>query len=161
MDIQFPQILFQIVNFGVVAGGLTYLLYKPIRKMLKERSDRIEEAQKAAEVTLAERKKIEDIKEKARLAAEKEAQKIVDEARRDAENLRAKLKEKARAEAAAEYEKTLEFLKQEEAVRMKNMEMNFAKAVIAAVRKITGVSLSEKDHQKILAQEAEQLLKHI
>jgi len=38
MDIQLPQIIFQIVNFGVVVGALTYLLYKPVKKMLDERS---------------------------------------------------------------------------------------------------------------------------
>ena len=41
MDIQLPQIIYQLVNFGVVFGAVTYLLYKPVQKILDERSKRI------------------------------------------------------------------------------------------------------------------------
>ena len=41
MDIQLPQIIFQLVNFGVVFGAIVYLLYKPTQKILDERAKRV------------------------------------------------------------------------------------------------------------------------
>ncbi len=35
--IDWHTLLIEVVNFGIVAGALTYLLYKPVLKMLKDR----------------------------------------------------------------------------------------------------------------------------
>ena len=70
----------QVVNFLILAAILRALAYKPVAKMLKQRSDKIQDAinkadadKKAAEETLAQYK--------SQLAdAQKRAQEIVDKA---------------------------------------------------------------------------------
>ncbi len=53
LNIDFLQILLHMFNFLILAGGLTFLLFKPICKFLDERSQKIEDeirsAQEAAE----------------------------------------------------------------------------------------------------------------
>jgi F0F1-type ATP synthase membrane subunit b/b' len=56
MEINFLQILFQAINFGVVFGAITFLLYKPVMKMLDERAKKIAEGQSAAEKSIRERR---------------------------------------------------------------------------------------------------------
>ena len=64
MDIQITQILFQAINFSVVLGALTFLLYKPVLKMFDERSQKIAEGQKAAEAAIQDKEKLEEARKK-------------------------------------------------------------------------------------------------
>ena len=64
MDIQLPQILFQAINFSVVMGALTFLLYKPVLKMFDERSQKISEGLKAAEAALKEKEELDQTRKK-------------------------------------------------------------------------------------------------
>ena len=160
MDIQIPQILFQIINFGVVAGALTYLLYKPVKKMLQERSMRIEEAQKAAEVTLAEKRAIDEMKVKAKKQAEKEATEIIEKATKDAADRKKQLLIEARKEADAEVEKIMEAAKSNQKKMVKDLETTFSEAVIMTTEKLIG-SVDKKAAQKIIDSELKQLVEMI
>jgi F-type H+-transporting ATPase subunit b len=160
MDIQFPQILFQMINFGVVAGALTYLLYKPVKKMLEERSNRIEEAQKAAEITIAEKRNIEEMKKDAKRKADKEAQALMDAAMKDIEAKRKDLLAKAKKEAAGEVEKMKQAAHEENKAMVEAARKEFTDAVVATVEKVVG-SFDKKAHAKIIDTELENLLQQI
>jgi F-type H+-transporting ATPase subunit b len=160
MDIQFPQILFQIINFGVVFGALTYLLYKPVKKMLAERSMRIEEAQKAAEVTIAEKKAIDDMKVQAKKQAEKEAAEILEKAVVDAAARKKQLMSEAKKEAEAELTRMMETGKSAERAMLKDMESKFAEAVISTTEKLVG-SFDKKASQKVIDAELKNLIEMI
>lgn len=68
LNIDFVQVLLHMLNFVILAGGLTLILFNPIKKFMTERQkqfeDREEENRKNAE---------ENERLKAELAAEKEA----------------------------------------------------------------------------------------
>jgi F-type H+-transporting ATPase subunit b len=160
MDIQLPQILFQIINFGVVAGALTFLLYKPVKKMLQERSNRIEEAQKAAEASIAQNKNIEEMKKKIQKQAEEKAAALVDEATKDAQARRKELVAQARKDAQAEAEKIIASAQDERLAILKEAKSQFESAVFAAVEKVIG-SLDKKAQSKIIDTELENLLKKV
>lgn len=161
MEIQLPQILFQIVNFGVVLGALTYLLYRPILKVLEERAEKIEEAQKAAETTLIEKaqldKKADEIKQKAR----QEAAGIVEEAREAAQKLEAESLKKAKAKATGVLESAKEEWQMEKKQHLADMKKEFVIAVRATAEKVIGAELTAKKHESIITQELEKLLKAI
>jgi len=160
MDIQFPQMLFQIINFGVVFGALTYLLYKPVKKMLLERSMRVEEAQKAAEAAIAGKKAVDDMKVHAKKEAEKEAAEIVEKAIQDAAVHKKQLIADAKKEAEAEMTRMMDSAKQNEKVMLKDMESKFTEAVISTTEKLIG-SLDKKAAQKVIDAELKQLIEMI
>lgn len=159
MDIQLPQILFQLVNFGVVVGALTYFLYRPVLKILDERSQKIEQAQKAAETTLQEQSQLEITKKKAKSEAEKQAAAIIAEAKENAEKVRKQILADAKVEAKAEVAKLQEQWRSEQSKMARNMQQEFADAVLAVTEKVLGKALDKKAHQQLIDQEVKALLK--
>jgi len=73
MEIRWYQLLFQIVNFGILIFLLNRFLYRPILKIVEDRNKKIEDSLKAAEATLKEKEKINELKKLA--AAEAGARK--------------------------------------------------------------------------------------
>ena len=57
LNIDFVQILLHMLNFVILAGGLSLILFKPVQKFMKEREERFkkakEENEKAAEENAA------------------------------------------------------------------------------------------------------------
>lgn len=88
-----------LINFIVMAGILTFLLYKPVKRILQARSERVEGEMKdaahskasAAELKAEYEKKVRDI--------ETERAAILDEARKTANEKREQILETAKAEA--------------------------------------------------------------
>lgn len=161
MEIQLPQIIFQIINFGVVAGALTYFLFKPVKKVLEERAKRVEAGQIAAEKAILEAQKLEELKKSAKQKAEKEASKLLEEASQSAKTQKAHVVAEAKAEAIAEVEKLRSAWEEEKQADIKNMKKEFADAVIAAAEKVVGSSVDAKAQSKIIDEELNNLIKSL
>lgn len=161
MDILFPQILFQIINFGVVLGALTYLLYKPVIKILDERAQKIEEGQVAAEKALAEQNQAEEMKKKTKQQAEKEAAKILEEANKLATTKASKIQAKAKEEALAEVERLRQAWNEEKRKSLKDMQRQYADSVIASTEKVLAQKLDAKAHAKLIDESFTSLVKSI
>lgn len=134
--IDIKLIVIQVINFTILAGVLTYFLYKPILKMLNEREEKIKKGVEDAEAAGV-----------ARNAAEGERKEIVAEAHQSAEEIgkraEAHAKEVAAAAAAATEEETAHKLQlataRAEAIAeetRKNSEAEIAKLAVLAAEKI-------------------------
>jgi len=161
MEIQVSQILFQAINFFVVFGALTYLLVKPIVKILDQRAQRVADGQKAAAESLIEKDQIDAYKAKVKKATDKKAAEALDEAK-----LRAKDKEKeliieAKDKTKAEIEKMKADWKIEVKKQESKMKKEFEVAVLKAAEKVIGKSLDAKKHAAIIDSELDALLKAI
>lgn len=161
MEIQLPQIIFQIINFSVVVGALTYLLYKPIQKILDERANRIAEGQEAAQQSLSEKASIDDLKKTNKRDAEKQAAQILEQANLDAKKRSQELLKQAQEHAQAELLKVQNEWNAEKKEMVKGLKQQFADAVIIAAEKVVGSSLDAKSHSKLIDQELNELLKSI
>ncbi len=150
MDIQFPQIIFQMINFGLVLFFLTRLVYKPVLKLLEDRKKKVAEAAKAAEQVLQEKEEIEKLKESTLLKANQKAKKIEDEIRKEAKNDAKLLLERSKEEISAKeakFSSELAKLKKEE---LKSMEAEVKKAALVIAEKVLGSSIDGKKHQKLI-----------
>jgi F-type H+-transporting ATPase subunit b len=159
MDIQLPQILFQMVNFSIVLGALTVLLYKPIITILEERSKKIEQAQRAAAETTAARDNISLEEKKAKQEAEQNASEIMAKAQQAATATEAEALERAKEKASKELEKMKAEWSEEKRQYLKEMRVAFVDAVIATSEKIISEKLDSKKHQALIDQELESLVK--
>ena len=140
----------QVVNFLILAAILRALAYKPVAKMLKQRSDKIQADinkadadKKAAEETLAQYK--------SQLAdAQKRAQEIVDKAEITARQEREAL--------VAETKKEIERLKQNAQVEIQNernrafeqMQKEIVTLSLAAAEKVVAKNLTSKENDKLV-----------
>lgn len=161
MDIQFPQILFQIINFSIVLGALWYLLYKPVLKIFAERSKRIEEGQKAAAKAIEQQTKIEELKAKSTQEMKKEASKVLQEATKEAEEQKALILDEAKKLATAEIERLRRDWEAEQTQRIQQINQKLIDAVMTASEKVIGVSLDKKAHSKLIDSELNQVIKSL
>ncbi len=161
MNIQLSQILFQIINFSVVLGALSYLLYKPLLKILDERSERIQEAQKAAAKTLEEQSRMEQTSKATQHKADKEAQEIIAAAKTSATAQKLELLAQARSEAEAHLEKVKKDWVTEKAKLASEMKQEFAQAVITVSEKVIARSIDVKTHQALIDDGIDAVLKSL
>jgi len=160
MDIQLPQILFQIINFSVVMGALTYLLYKPVLKVLEERRDRVEEGQKAAEKSIKENERLVDLEKDITGKAEKKAAEILESARESAKSNEKELMVEAKKKADAEVKKLVANWQEEKKLHVTDMKREFVAAVVTTAEKVAG-KFDAKKHQELIDTELRNLLKSI
>ena len=161
MEIQVAQILFQAINFFVVFGALTFLLVKPIVKILDQRAQRVADAQKAAGETLLEKEQIEAYKAKVKKATDKKAAEALDEAKQRAKDKEKELISEAKDKAKAEITKMTSDWKMEAKKQESKMKKEFEVAVVKAAQKVIGKSLDAKKHSALIDSELDALLKAI
>ena len=134
--IDLKLIIIQVINFVVLAAALSYLLYKPVLKLLNEREEKIkqgmadaEAAGKAKENAEAERKEIVGA---AHQEAEAVGKRASEHAKEIGDNIVRYAEEKAAASIEAAREKG-EALKQQ---AQKDSEAEIAKLAVLAAERI-------------------------
>lgn len=161
MEINIAQVIFQIINFGVVFGALTFFLTKPIIKFLDDRRKATEEAQKANEEAVAGREQIDAMKKKAKTQAEKDAEKILETARAEAKELKARLTKEVKEEVAALRTKELDKVASEQRARLETMERQVAQLSVAIAAKVIGEEVDEKKHKALISASLKDLAKAV
>lgn len=58
LNIDFLQILLHMLNFVILAGGLTFLLFKPVNRFLEQRREQFAEAEKKNQEAAEENKRL-------------------------------------------------------------------------------------------------------
>lgn len=161
MDIQFPQILFQAINFLVVAGGLTYLLYKPILKLFEERAQRIAEGQEAAEAAFKQREEIDQLGERTQQKLDKKTAEVMEKAAQEAVAEKEQIIKDAQATADEQLAGLKAKWEVEKAQLVKDLHSQLANAVIDTANKVVKTSLKPAQHKALIDQELSSILKQI
>lgn len=99
------QLATQVFNFVIMVAVLTYFLYKPILRMLKQRREKIAQGLEYAEKMKAEVAKTEAKRLAIINAAKEEGRDIVEESKKAGKLVEADIIEKAHEEARAIVEK--------------------------------------------------------
>lgn len=148
MGINGPFLISQIVNFLIMFGALTFLLWKPAKKRLDERQAMLQKQVEDAEAAAQERESIGQEREEVFAEAKKEADKIIAQAQERVESIKANAEE----EAKGIIQKAREDAKQEELNLLKGVRDQVGVLAIAATQKLLGAALDEKK-QKALVDE--------
>lgn len=158
MEIQPLQIIFQIINFSVILGLLSYLLYKPILKVFEERSKRIEEGQKAAQDLIEEKAAIEALKLKTQKKLESEETKKL-------EQIATQVKEKKQELLAVAQEEVTKFVKGEEQKwqvekqrRITSLKDELVSSIIMASEKVIDKKLTDTDKKNLVNEQLDIIL---
>jgi F-type H+-transporting ATPase subunit b len=146
MGINGPFLISQIVNFLVMFGLLSVLLWKPARNRLQERratlQKQVEDAQAAAE----QLEKVGEEREKLLAEARKEAEGIVAQAYERVEAI----KKEAEGEAKKVLQKAKTDAKEEELRLLKGVRDQIAILAMAATQKLVGEALDEKRQRALI-----------
>ncbi|MEO8581001.1 MAG: F0F1 ATP synthase subunit B [Patescibacteria group bacterium] len=161
MNIQLSQILFQLINFGVVFGALLYLVYKPVLKTLHERSKKIQDSQQAAEQLIQQKAETEKMTQKSLNQAKKEATDLLAETKKLADKKKDELMSKAKTEVQQFLSDEKSKWLQEKQQMIKHLEKEMSEAVFSISEKVLGESIDTKTHGKLIDQGIAEVLKSL
>lgn len=150
MEIQVGAILLQMINFGMVVGAVTVLLIKPVRRILDERSRKVEEGIKASESAIAKEANLDKKAKDIELKAQEKAKTILDEAREDAKERQATLLKEAKKQAEAIKAKAQADAVKEKQAILSDLQSQFESAVVAVAGKVIGEELTSTKHQSLI-----------
>jgi F-type H+-transporting ATPase subunit b len=138
LGIDWRLLIAQIVNFLILMGALTLLLYKPLLAVLEKRRKTIAESLENAERIGAELNRTNT--ESARLLSEAraEAQRIITESGAQAEKLRVATVEKARIEVAAVIAQGKQQINADREALLREVRAAAADLIVAATEKVIG-----------------------
>jgi F-type H+-transporting ATPase subunit b len=129
-------IVIQIINFGILMALLSYFLYKPVLKLLREREERIVQGIKDAEAAAVAKNQAESDKQAVLAAAQSEAVAVAERAKAHADATSEETLTEARTKAAAmiaDAEARGEDIKKQ---AQKESEAEIAKLAILAAEKV-------------------------
>ncbi len=140
----------QVINFGIVFAVLYFFAIKPLGKVMKERSQKIEEGLKNAVVSQQKLEESHEEYERAVREAKRETQNILTKAKKDAEAKKNELMEKAQAEVSAFVATGKEQLAREKEKMVTEAKNEIAGLVTLAVEKALGEGMSESLDRKVI-----------
>ena len=146
MGINGPFLISQIVNFLVMFGLLTVMLWKPARKRLDDRQAMLQKQLDDTEEAAAQLEKIGQEREKVLAEAKKEGEKIVAQAYDRVEAI----KKDAAEEGKKIIQKAQEDAKEEEQRLLKGMRDQVAILAISAAQKLLGTALDETRQRALI-----------
>ncbi len=150
LGINLPSLLWHTFNFLLLVVLLTKFLYRPVVRMLDERSARIKESMERAESIKEELARTGEETRAQLLAARKEGQAIVDQASQMAERIKAQAREDAQAEADKIVAKARAQLDQERRQVVAELRHEMADIVVAAAGRVIGQSLDTSAQHRLV-----------
>lgn len=150
LGLDVPTLLAQIVNFIILLVLLRLVAYKPLMRMLDERSRKIKESVEQAEAMKAKTARAEEELKKQLQAAGKEGQERIARALRMGEELKQKAQQEAQQEAEALITRARTEIQRERDEAIGELRHEFADLTVLAAGKVIDRSLDKAAHQQLI-----------
>ncbi|MGD1119381.1 MAG: F0F1 ATP synthase subunit B [Dehalococcoidales bacterium] len=160
LGINWPVLITQIVTFVILLVLLRVFAYKPIMKMLDERSRRVKESLEQAETLKAESAKGEEVLKKQLEAASREGQERITRAVKAGEEVKQKAQEDAKKEAEGLIARARAEIQQERDDAITEVRREFSDLTVLAAGKVIEKSLDKKDYRDLIEKVLEESTPH-
>jgi F-type H+-transporting ATPase subunit b len=150
LGINLPLLVAFIINFIILFVLLRIFLYKPVLKMLDERSKRTKEGMELAEAT---KKEYEQAKSEIQKQIEKgrqEAQAIIAQTIQVGERLKEESRQEATKQAQVIVDRTRAELEAERDKIVENLRREFVDISISAAEKVIKETLDKEKHRNLI-----------
>lgn len=152
LGVSLPGLATQLVSFLVLFALLHRLLYKPIIKILDQRSQRIKESLETAENIKREAAESKEAMQLQVVEARAEGQAMIAQAREVADRFKEEELAKARDEIVAERRRAEIDIQRERDVAIEELRTEFADLAITAAERLTRRSLDHDAHEDLISQ---------
>lgn len=156
LGIDLPSLVAFLVNFLLLLGLLTLVLYRPITRMLDQRSAKIKESLEEAEHIKQESARAEETVKAQIEAGRKEGQAIVAQASQVAERVKEEARAEARQEAESLIAKARVEIERERQEGFDQLRQEFVDLAILAAEKVINQSLDKKAHRRLIEEVLEE-----
>ncbi len=143
--------LAQAVNFFVLLAILTFLVYKPVLKLLDERKERIAKAEEHAELVEDKLARVEELTQKEFKKAQQKASEIIAASKEAAAAQANELVETAKAKVGKIVEEGRAVIAKERDDAARQIQNEVAKIVVLATEKLLQRTIEAKDQSKFIA----------
>ena len=151
LGLNFPSVIIFLVNFLILLGILYLFAYKPILRVMDQRSEKIRESLEAADRAREEAARSEQDTQARLNEARIEGQRLVEQSREIAERYREEERERARQEAEAFIARAREDIQRERDAAIQEVRSHFADLAIAAAERVIERSLDRDAHTELIA----------
>jgi len=152
LGINLGYLISQIVNFTLLAVLLYFVAYRPVLRMLDDRSARIKKGLEDAEAASRRAAEMEQEFEKRIAEARKEGQDIVAQATQASERVRQEFLEKAREESRAMIDKAKAESDRERDLAMSELRKQVADLSLAISHKVIGQTMDDQAQRRLIAE---------
>ena len=134
--IEWKILLVNLFNFTVLLIALTYLLYKPVIKLLDERRAKVEKTIKDSKEAEEKLSQIKETEKKVISEAQRKAQDTIDSAQAEAKKEREEIVKEAQAKALTTVAMAKRQAEEEKTNILKEAKEQIAKEAVLAAKKI-------------------------
>ena len=150
LGISLPTLLAQVINFAILFGLLYLVAYKPVMRMLDERSGKVKESIEQTELIKQQAVHAEEEAEKRIEAASKEGQEVIAKAVRMGDEARREAGQTARQEAESIIVRARVDMQRERDDAIDELRKEFAELTILAAEKVIDRSLDKAAHHQVI-----------
>lgn len=150
LGINLPVFLAQLVNFTVLLILLYFTAYRPVMRMLNERSAKIKESMSQAEEIKQKMSRVEEEVKSVMEKARQEGQSLINQASQNGERMKEEAKKDAQANAEVLIEKAKAEISRERDQAIVELKKEFTGIAINVAEKIIKESLDKEKHQRII-----------
>jgi F-type H+-transporting ATPase subunit b len=156
LGLNIPSLIIFLVNFLILLGILYIFAYKPILRVMDQRSDRIRESLEAADRAREDAGRSQQDTQRQLNEARAEGQRLIEQAREMAERYRSDERDRARQEAETFIARAREDIQRERDAAIQEVRGHFAGLAIAAAERVIERSLDRDTHSELIAQVLEE-----
>ncbi len=150
LGFHWPSLVVYLVNFTILLGILYAVGYKPILRVLDQRSNRIRDSLEQAERVQKESAERQEQMEQQLREARREGQVLIEQARELADQFREEERERARQEAETFLTRARADIQRERDNAIEEVKQHFADLAITAAERVIGRSLDRDAHNDII-----------
>ncbi|MFH1015483.1 MAG: F0F1 ATP synthase subunit B [Chloroflexota bacterium] len=150
LGLNWPTLLAQVVNVGILFVLLYFAAYKPVTRMLDERSRRVKESMENAEAIKQQLTHTEETVKKQIETASREGQERINRAVAVGEEIKVKSREEAKQEAETLIDRARSEIQHERDEAIQGVRKEFVDLTIMAAEKIIERSLDKEAHRELI-----------
>jgi len=150
LGINLPTLLTQVVTFIILLVILRFVAYKPIMRMLDERSKRVKESMEQAEAVKEQSAHAEEELKKQLGEASREGQERIARAVKAGEEVKQKAQEEAKKEAETLLSRARAEIQTERDDAIGEVRREFADLTVLAAGKVIEKSLDKEEHRELI-----------
>ncbi len=156
LGINLPSLVAYLINFVILLAILSVFAYKPLLRLLDQRSERIKESLEAADRAREEAASSRDAIEEQLNEARREGQRLMETAREAADRYRGEEMDRARQEAEAFVARARADIQRERDTAIQEVRANFGDLAITAAERVIRRSLDRQAHRELITQVLEE-----
>ncbi len=156
LGINGPSLIAYLINFVLLLGILTLFAYKPLLRVLDQRSERIRESLEAADRARAEASSSQQVIEDQLNEARREGQRLLEQAREAAARYQEEQMDQARRDAETFVERARSDIQRERDAAVQEVRANFGDLAITAAERVIRRSLDRQAHEELISQVLEE-----